>query len=210
MTACFDRRHWAARGTRILQPGVHRVPLPLADDGLRAVNVYVSEELPCHGGIVMIRRAPRRPRHPCGDRYRNDLLGQDSDLPPLCRPRVRPSRQLVFLGSRDPEAAWYRSVAAPVETPSKPHVSASASDAPSHSKPCRAPGSRSGARHRLHATGQHDLVSVKHDDFCRMRDGGKPGQTQLVERRRRDRHPHHVRRPAGPGWGRRLPGPHGP
>ena len=34
---------WAEAGTYPIAPGVHRVPLPLPTDGLRAVNVYVLE-----------------------------------------------------------------------------------------------------------------------------------------------------------------------
>jgi glyoxylase-like metal-dependent hydrolase (beta-lactamase superfamily II) len=40
-----DRRtpEWAQPGAETVAPGVHRVPLPLPMDGLRAVNVYVLE-----------------------------------------------------------------------------------------------------------------------------------------------------------------------
>ncbi|MEW2626147.1 MBL fold metallo-hydrolase [Streptomyces sp. NPDC048106] len=37
-----------------MQPGVHRVPLPLPNDGLHAVNVYLLENLADDNGIVMI------------------------------------------------------------------------------------------------------------------------------------------------------------
>lgn len=36
-------RDWAEPGPETVVPGVHRVPLPLPGDGLRAVNVYVVE-----------------------------------------------------------------------------------------------------------------------------------------------------------------------
>lgn len=36
--------HWTEPGAYAIAPGVHRVPLPLPNDGLRAVNVYVLEE----------------------------------------------------------------------------------------------------------------------------------------------------------------------
>ncbi len=36
-------RHWADEGAWPVAPGVHRIPLPLPSDGLRAVNVYVLE-----------------------------------------------------------------------------------------------------------------------------------------------------------------------
>jgi len=42
---------WAAPGVYPVAPGVHRVPLPLPTDGLRAVNVYVIEDA---GGLVLI------------------------------------------------------------------------------------------------------------------------------------------------------------
>src|SRR4051794_38179237 len=35
--------HWTEPGVELVAPGVHRVPLPLPMDGLRAVNVYVLE-----------------------------------------------------------------------------------------------------------------------------------------------------------------------
>jgi glyoxylase-like metal-dependent hydrolase (beta-lactamase superfamily II) len=36
-------RHWSEPGAWLVTPGVHRIPLPLPMDGLRAVNVYVIE-----------------------------------------------------------------------------------------------------------------------------------------------------------------------
>jgi glyoxylase-like metal-dependent hydrolase (beta-lactamase superfamily II) len=45
------RGRWAEAGPETVRPGVHRVPLPLPGDGLRAVNVYLLEE---DGGIVMV------------------------------------------------------------------------------------------------------------------------------------------------------------
>jgi len=51
MTTRFDRGQWAQSGAQTVRPGVHRVPLPLPDDGLRAVNVYVLEE---DDGLVLI------------------------------------------------------------------------------------------------------------------------------------------------------------
>ena len=35
---------WDAPGVYTVAPGVHRLPLPLPDKGLHAVNVYVIEE----------------------------------------------------------------------------------------------------------------------------------------------------------------------
>jgi glyoxylase-like metal-dependent hydrolase (beta-lactamase superfamily II) len=46
-----DAGHWADPGLFTVAPGVHRVPLPLPMDGLRAVNVYVLEE---DDGLVLI------------------------------------------------------------------------------------------------------------------------------------------------------------
>ncbi|NGO07782.1 MBL fold metallo-hydrolase [Streptomyces sp. HC44] len=54
MTARFDQGPWAAAGVQTVQPGVHRVPLPLPNDGLHAVNVYLLEGLADDDGIVMI------------------------------------------------------------------------------------------------------------------------------------------------------------
>jgi glyoxylase-like metal-dependent hydrolase (beta-lactamase superfamily II) len=51
MTTRFDRGQWADSGAQTVRPGVHRVPLPLPNDGLRAVNVYLLEE---GGRLVMI------------------------------------------------------------------------------------------------------------------------------------------------------------
>ncbi|MEU8151325.1 MBL fold metallo-hydrolase [Nonomuraea sp. NPDC048901] len=51
MTAPARSGQWAEAGTETIRPGVHRVPLPLPGDGLRAVNVYLLEE---DDGIVMI------------------------------------------------------------------------------------------------------------------------------------------------------------
>src|SRR5215468_11703141 len=42
---------WTDPGLFTVAPGVHRVPLPLPTDGLRAVNVYVLED---GGGLVLI------------------------------------------------------------------------------------------------------------------------------------------------------------
>ena len=39
-----DRRDWERPGAFEVAPGVHRIPLPLPDDGLRAVNVYAIED----------------------------------------------------------------------------------------------------------------------------------------------------------------------
>jgi glyoxylase-like metal-dependent hydrolase (beta-lactamase superfamily II) len=42
---------WAEPGAHLVAPGVHRVPLPLPTDGLRAVNIYAVEDA---GGLVLI------------------------------------------------------------------------------------------------------------------------------------------------------------
>lgn len=51
-TPHFDRGRWAQAGAETVAPGVHRIPLPLPDDGLRAVNVYALEGLA--EGLVLI------------------------------------------------------------------------------------------------------------------------------------------------------------
>src|SRR3954464_6980177 len=43
--------HWSERGVETVAPGVHRLPLPLPMDGLRAVNVYVLET---DDGLVLV------------------------------------------------------------------------------------------------------------------------------------------------------------
>ncbi len=40
----MDRHGWADPTVEEVAPGVHRIPLPLPDDGLRAVNVYAIED----------------------------------------------------------------------------------------------------------------------------------------------------------------------
>src|SRR5690349_16526653 len=46
-----DRHAWLEPGAFEVAPGVHRIPLPLPMDGLRAVNVYAIET---GGGLVMV------------------------------------------------------------------------------------------------------------------------------------------------------------
>ena len=46
-----DRLAWTEEGTELVAPGVHRIPLPLPTDGLRAVNVYAIEAA---DGLVLI------------------------------------------------------------------------------------------------------------------------------------------------------------
>ena len=43
--------HWSDPGADEVAPGVHRLPLPLPTDGLRAVNVYVLET---EQGLVLV------------------------------------------------------------------------------------------------------------------------------------------------------------
>ncbi|MEU6575258.1 MBL fold metallo-hydrolase [Streptomyces sp. NPDC046805] len=54
MTKRFDQGSWAEAGVQTVHPGVHRVPLPLPNDGLHAVNVYLLENLTDDGRLVMI------------------------------------------------------------------------------------------------------------------------------------------------------------
>ncbi|MFC8516501.1 MBL fold metallo-hydrolase [Streptomyces sp. NPDC057257] len=51
-TSRFDRGRWAQAGPETVHPGVHRIPLPLPEDGLRAVNIYALEGLT--EGLVLI------------------------------------------------------------------------------------------------------------------------------------------------------------
>ncbi len=51
MAALADRHAWTEEGTYSVAPGVHRIPLPLPSDALRAVNVYAIE---VPGGLVLI------------------------------------------------------------------------------------------------------------------------------------------------------------
>jgi glyoxylase-like metal-dependent hydrolase (beta-lactamase superfamily II) len=46
-----DRHAWAEEGAYPVAQGVHRIPLPLPSDGLRAVNVYAIE---AESGLVLI------------------------------------------------------------------------------------------------------------------------------------------------------------
>ncbi len=46
-----DRHAWIEEGAYPVAPGVHRIPLPLPSDGLRAVNVYAIEAA---NGLVLI------------------------------------------------------------------------------------------------------------------------------------------------------------
>jgi glyoxylase-like metal-dependent hydrolase (beta-lactamase superfamily II) len=46
-----DRYAWTEEGAHPVAPGVHRIPLPLPSDGLRAVNVYAIE---ADSGLVLI------------------------------------------------------------------------------------------------------------------------------------------------------------
>ncbi len=46
-----DRHAWVEEGTYPVAPGVHRIPLPLPSDGLRAVNVYAIE---AESGLILI------------------------------------------------------------------------------------------------------------------------------------------------------------
>ena len=46
-----DRHAWIEEGAHAVAPGVHRIPLPLPSDGLRAVNIYAIE---AGSGLVLI------------------------------------------------------------------------------------------------------------------------------------------------------------
>jgi glyoxylase-like metal-dependent hydrolase (beta-lactamase superfamily II) len=46
-----DRHAWIEEGAHAVAPGIHRIPLPLPSDGLRAVNAYAIE---AETGLVLI------------------------------------------------------------------------------------------------------------------------------------------------------------
>jgi glyoxylase-like metal-dependent hydrolase (beta-lactamase superfamily II) len=48
--------HWAVEGAWEVAPGIHRIPLPLPMDGLKAINVYVlqSDDGDGDGGLTLI------------------------------------------------------------------------------------------------------------------------------------------------------------
>ena len=46
--------HWAAEGAWEVAPGIHRIPLPLPMDGLKAINVYVVQGADDDGGLTLI------------------------------------------------------------------------------------------------------------------------------------------------------------
>lgn len=46
-----DRHAWERRGTFAVADGVHRIPLPLPGDGLKAVNVYAVEQ---PDGVILV------------------------------------------------------------------------------------------------------------------------------------------------------------
>jgi glyoxylase-like metal-dependent hydrolase (beta-lactamase superfamily II) len=46
-----DRYAWTEAGPHEVAPGVHRIPCPLPNDGLRAVNVYAIEQ---RSGLALI------------------------------------------------------------------------------------------------------------------------------------------------------------
>jgi glyoxylase-like metal-dependent hydrolase (beta-lactamase superfamily II) len=46
-----DRHAWERPGVEPVADGVHRIPLPLPNDGLKAVNVYAIEQ---DDGLVLI------------------------------------------------------------------------------------------------------------------------------------------------------------
>ena len=46
-----DRRAWAQPEVETVLPGVHRAPVPMPHDGLRAISVYVIED---HDGVTLV------------------------------------------------------------------------------------------------------------------------------------------------------------
>ncbi|WP_183094199.1 MBL fold metallo-hydrolase [Nocardioides stalactiti] len=46
--------HWSAEGAWEVTPGIHRIPLPLPMDGLKAINVYVIQDPAGGDGLTLI------------------------------------------------------------------------------------------------------------------------------------------------------------
>jgi glyoxylase-like metal-dependent hydrolase (beta-lactamase superfamily II) len=72
--------HWSEPGAETVGPGVHRVPLPLPQDGLRAVNVYLIEE---DDGLVMIDGGWALPESRCA--LERAMAGLGHDLAAITR-----------------------------------------------------------------------------------------------------------------------------
>ncbi|MCK9898435.1 MBL fold metallo-hydrolase [Frankia sp. AgB32] len=66
----MDRYSWAEPVVEEVHPGIHRIPLPLPNDGLRAVNVYAIEQ---PGGLVLVDAGWSVPE---SERQLEMLLGQ--------------------------------------------------------------------------------------------------------------------------------------
>jgi hypothetical protein len=52
-TAGSEAPDWTEPGLFTVAPGVHRIPLPLPNDGLRAVNVYAPPLKPPSKGMIV-------------------------------------------------------------------------------------------------------------------------------------------------------------
>jgi glyoxylase-like metal-dependent hydrolase (beta-lactamase superfamily II) len=46
--------HWSAEGAWEVVPGIHRIPLPLPMDGLKAINVYVVQDPDAGDGLTLV------------------------------------------------------------------------------------------------------------------------------------------------------------
>ena len=57
--------NWTEPGAWRVADGIHRIPLPLPMDGLRAVNVYAIEQ---RSGFALIDSGWRAPAVSCGKR----------------------------------------------------------------------------------------------------------------------------------------------
>ncbi len=53
--------HWAAEGAWEVAPGIHRIPLPLPMDGLKAINVYVVQSQGDGDGLTLIDGGIQQP-----------------------------------------------------------------------------------------------------------------------------------------------------
>lgn len=73
-----DRYAWQEPGTFEVAPGVHRIPVPLPQDGLRAINVYAIVE---DDGLVLVDTGWRHPDTVAALRAGLATLGSDgSDI----------------------------------------------------------------------------------------------------------------------------------
>ena len=95
-----DRHAWIEEGAHAVAPGVHRIPLPLPSDGLRAVNVYAIE---ADGGLVLIDSGWALAN--ARDQLERSLAAIGAGLPDVrAVPRHAHAPRPLHTGGRDPAA----------------------------------------------------------------------------------------------------------